>query len=219
MARIYPSLIAANPLYLHNAIERLAPYCAGFHCDIMDNQFVPNLTFGAAVVNAIDAASRKQTWVHLMVNDPINWCKTLTLKADSIVSFHFEATKDIPGIIKSIKEKNWNASLAINPKTAVAEIFPFLNLIDQVLIMSVEPGFSGQRFLEPVLDKVGPLLAHRQKKDLTFNVGMDGGINAENIGMIIKAGVDDLAIASAIFDQPDPVAALKRLDSLSKSTS
>jgi ribulose-phosphate 3-epimerase len=214
MASIYPSLIAANPLYLHETIKKLEPYCAGFHCDVMDNHFVPNLTFGADTVNAIDAATKKPVWVHLMVDNPLDWCKTLSIKANSIVSFHLEATKEINEIIKRIKENNWKASIAINPKTDVAETFTYLSLIDQVLIMSVEPGFSGQRFLEPMIKKVAQLVAQRKKENVHVRIGMDGGITAQNIGSLVKEKVDDLAIASAIFNQPDPIVALQQLSKL-----
>lgn len=211
MASIYPSLIAAHPLNLYDIIKKLEPYCAGFHGDIMDNHFVPNLTFGADTVNAIDAASSKPTWVHLMVDNPLDWCKSLSLKANSIVSFHIESTKRVEDMIKRIKENNWKASIAIKPKTNVAEIFQYLHLIDQVLVMSVEPGFSGQRFLEPMLKKVTLLVNERTKNNSKFLIGLDGGISMQNISSVIRHGAQDLAIASAIFNQPDPIAALQQL--------
>lgn len=211
MASIYPSLIAAHPLSLYDIIKKLEPYCAGFHTDIMDNHFVPNLTFGADTANAIDAATKKPTWVHLMVSNPLDWCKTLSLKADSIVSFHLESTKRVDEMIKRIKENNWKISIAIKPKTNVAETFQYLHLIDQVLVMSVEPGFSGQRFLEPMLKKVTQLVHERKKSNTKFIIGMDGGISLQNIDSVIRHGAEDLAIASAIFNQPDPIAALQQL--------
>ncbi len=211
MTKIYPSLIAADLLRLKEEIRQLQPYCDGFHLDVMDNHFVPNLTFGADIVNAVSAATTKQLWVHLMVDNPISWCNTLTLQAESIVSFHIEATKKAQDIIKQIKENNWRASIAIKPKTPVAAIFPLLNTIDQVLLMSVEPGFSGQQFLPSVVDKIEPLITYRKDHGLSFAIGIDGGINQENIGMLATKGVEDFAVAAAIFDQPDPVAALKKL--------
>ncbi len=211
MIRIYPSLISANLLRLQDEIKLLEPYCDGFHLDIMDNHFVPNLTFGAGIIHAISAITDKQLWVHLMVDDPIQWCDTLQIPAESIFSFHFESTKDIPGIIKRIKEKQWQPSIAIKPETDITLLFPFLNDISQVLLMSVEPGFSGQRFLPSVIEKLEPLLKQRDKHQLSFTIGIDGGIDAENISMLAQRGVHDFAIASAIFDQPDPVAALQTL--------
>ena len=211
MIRIYPSLISANLLRLEEEIKQLEPYCDGFHLDIMDNHFVPNLTFGAGIVNAISKVTNKQLWVHLMVDDPENWCDTLQLPDQTIFSFHFESTKNIGGIIKRIKENNWQPSIAIKPKTDVSELFPILHMIDQVLIMSVKPGFSGQRFLPSAMDALKKLVAHRNEKQLPFVVGMDGGISGENIKTLAQEGAQDFAIASAIFDQADPIAALKRL--------
>ena len=207
MIKIYPSLISGNLLCIEQSIKQLEPYCDGFHLDVMDNHFVPNLTFGADMLNAIAKSSSKKMWVHLMVDDPINWCKTMQLSPGSIVSFHFEATPSPQDVAKCITEKKWVPSLAINPKTAVEEISPLLNNINHVLVMSVEPGFSGQRFLQNVLPKVSEL--KKLKPDLV--IGMDGGINIENIHEIVTAGVQDLAIASAIFASNDPVQAIQSL--------
>ena len=211
MIRIYPSLISANLLNLEHDIKILEPYCAGFHLDIMDNHFVPNLTFGVDMIQAISKATRKQLWVHLMVENPRSWIESLNLPPQTILSFHIEST-DLPlDIIKRIKEKKWLASIAISPKTGVDEIFPFLNLIDQVLVMSVEPGFSGQRFLDATIDKIAPLVAHRDTQGLHFTIGFDGGITPENIGLLVKKGVTDFAAASAIFSNQHPKEALEQL--------
>ena len=207
MVKIYPSLIGGNLLCIEQSIKQLEPYCDGFHLDVMDNHFVPNVTFGADMVNAIAQATNKQLWVHLMVDNPRNWCDTLRLAPGSIVSFHIEAAHDHQSITKCITEKKWIPSIAINPKTPVAKILSLLNSIDHVLVMSVEPGFSGQRFLESVLPKVREL----KKAKPTITIGMDGGINLENIAQIAAAGAQDLAIASGIFGSDDPVAALQAL--------
>ncbi len=211
MIRIYPSLISANLLRLQEEITRLEPYCDGFHLDIMDNHFVPNLTFGADMVHAISEITKKQLWVHLMVDNPESWCDQLQLHDESILSFHFESTKHIPDMVKRIKEKNWQPSIAIKPKTDVRELFPCLNMMNQVLLMSVEPGFSGQQFLPSVVDKIEPLLKYKDEHQLQFSIGMDGGITKQNIGTLAQKGVHDFAVASAIFDQSDPIAALQAL--------
>ncbi len=207
MINLFPSLISGNLLCIEQSIKQLEPYCDGFHLDVMDNHFVPNLTFGADMVNAIAKSSSKKMWVHLMVDDPMNWCTTLHLSAGSIVSFHFESTPQSQEVAKCITEKKWIPSLAINPKTAVAEIAPLLDVVDHVLVMSVEPGFSGQRFLEHVLPKVGEL----KKLKPNLVIGMDGGINLGTIHDVASAGVQDIAIASAIFASDDPVHAIQAL--------
>ncbi len=212
--RIFPSLIGANLINLERDIQRLDSHCDGYHLDIMDNHFVPNLTFGVDVVHAISKATSRQLWIHLMVDNCDSWIARLNLPAGSILSFHPESTKDIAHTINRIKEKKLMASIAIKPKMAAEDIFEFLHLIDQVLVMSVEPGFSGQRFLESVTAKLTSLVQYRQTHELSFSIGMDGGIGADNIGMLAQQGVSDFAIASAIFSQPDPIAALQALKRL-----
>jgi ribulose-phosphate 3-epimerase len=216
MAHIYPSLIAADQLNLAATIKELDPHVIGYHLDIMDNHFVPNLTWGSLVVNAIPHLTIRQLWVHLMVDNPQDWVNILNLPADSIFSFHFEAIGNDIHLIKHIKEKKWKVSVAIKPSTNIDKIFPLLNHIDQVLIMSVEPGFSGQPFISSVTEKIDPLIGYRQTSGLNFSIAMDGGINKNNIKGLTEKGVDDFAIGSAIFGQPDPVAALEELKKLVK---
>ncbi len=210
MVKLFPSLISGNLLCIQESINELEPYCDGFHLDVMDNHFVPNLTFGADMVNAIARTTRKQIWVHLMVDNPIEWCDTLQLAPGSIVSFHIEATKDARQVAECITEKKWVPSIAINPKTAAQEILPLLHTINHVLVMSVHPGFSGQPFLPEALAKVGAL--KKEKSDVI--IGMDGGINRENIQEVVAAGAQDLAIAAAIFKSKDPVQAIRELREL-----
>ena len=213
MVRIYPSLMGADPLNLENEIALLEPYCAGFHLDVMDNHFVPNITWGANTINAI-AQRGKPVWVHLMLEEPDLFYSTLSLPADSIVSFHIESKVDILGLIKIIREKKHKPSLAISPKTALVEIFPFLDVVDQVLVMSVNPGFSGQAFLKGSLDRLIELVSYRENYKSSFRIGVDGGIDITNIKMVNEIGVDDCAIASAIFKQGDSVLALPQLQSV-----
>ena len=210
MISIYPSLMAADPLRLENEIKLLESHCAGFHLDVMDNHFVSNITWGAPTVNAI-ANMSKSVWVHLMVEKPDLFYDTLFLPIDALVSFHIESEVDIFNFIKKIKEKKQKASIVINPKTPVERVVPFLNNIDQVLLMSVEPGFSGQPFLQSSFDRLAELVAYRQKHNGTFRIGLDGGIDTTNIKTLVEMGVDDCAIATAIFKHKDRVTALQQL--------
>ena len=216
MARIYPSLIAADVLNLQNEIKKMEPYCEGYHIDIMDNHFVPNLTWGQMFVSEIDKITAKPLWVQLMVDDPENWVETLSLNANSILSFHFESTQKIKTISDRIKNKNWVPSIAINPKTPVEKIFPFLDVIHHVLIMSVEPGFSGQPFLKEVVKKVDTLVSYVQMSGLKCTVAMDGGVDETNIAMLAQKGVQDFGIGSGIFSKPEKIEALKKLYELAK---
>lgn len=214
MKAIYPSLISADLLHLGKVIDTFNPICDGFHIDIMDNHFVPNLTWGAAFANAISAASKNPTWVHLMVDNPEAWLPNLKLIPGSTLSFHIENSLDKNRIIQSIRGKKLKPSIAISPKTGVEEILPFAHLVDQILIMSVEPGFSGQNFMPEVMAKIAPLILLRSQKKLHFTIAMDGGIDATNIQMLAHKGVDEFAAAKAIFGQTNPVDAYEALKQL-----
>lgn len=211
MIKIFPSLISADLLCIEKTIRELEPHCDGFHVDVMDNHFVPNMTFGPDMVNAIARASSKQIWVHLMVDNPADWCNTLQLKHGSLISFHFEATHEPDHVAKCITEKNWIPSIALSPKTDAQKIFPYLNIINHVLVMSVNPGFSGQRFLPTAIEKVPIILQEAKRIGKEIAIGMDGGINLENIQKIAAADVQDIAVASALFDTANPILAIEEL--------
>jgi len=214
MAAIYPSLMVADQLNLQNEINRLDRYCEGYHIDIMDGHFVPNVTFGPLVVNAIARSTYKKIWVQLLVETPSDWLDQLFLPVDSIVTFHIESEGEKIKTIDRIKKKNWWPSIAINPKTNVDEVFTYLDMVDQVLIMSVAPGFSGQEFLPDMISKVDQLVGYRQTSGLRFRISMDGGIDKNNIVTLKDHGVDDFVIGSGIFKSEDPVERLKELNSL-----
>ena len=198
---------------LKKEIEQLEPYCAGFHIDVMDNTFVPNTTWNVEQVNAL-VKMIKVPWIHLMIENPKVFYEQLFLPAGSFVSFHIELDIDIFEFAKTIREKKHKVSIAIRPKTSLSRIVPFLNITDQILLMSVEPGFSGQQFLSSTFDRLTELVAYRQQHDAHFRIGLDGGITKENIKVLVEQGADDCAIATAIFKEEDHVAALQELQEL-----
>ncbi len=208
---IYPSLISANLLQLGNEIEALESYCDGFHIDVMDYHFVPNLTWGSAFVNAIRNHTTKRLWVHLMMEKTLSFIETIHLAPGDIVSFHIEEKIDFNVAIKSIKAKKMKVSIAIKPKTPLAELFSLLPYIDQVLLMSVEPGFSGQPFLPDSLQRLQDLIEYRKEKSLLFTIGMDGGIDATIIGTLARMGVAEVGVAAGIFGHSNRVRALLEL--------
>jgi len=210
MVRIYPAIMGINVIEVEK-LELLKGSFDSVHIDVMDNIFVPNVTEGAELINDYATKEGFFVWVHLMMKDPMLFYNKCDLPEGSMVSFHIESCEDILGAIKTIKEKKHSASIAISPKTAVEELVPFLNVVDQVLLMSVEPGFSGQSFLKGVLNKLENLVSYKRVSKLEFRIGMDGGINKKNIGELAKKGVDDFAVATALFGQSDPVGALKEL--------
>ena len=172
--KIYPSLISADLLNLETVIKNLEPHCDGFHIDIMDNHFVPNLTWGPMFIKAIAQATEKPLFIHLMIDNPEDFLEKIHIKRASTVSFHIENTKNILQTIKRIKENKWHANIAIKPNTPLDELKPFLNDISSVLLMSVEPGFSGQQFLNSSLDRLKELADYRKKENL--NEGSDNEI-------------------------------------------
>lgn len=213
--QVYPSIINANLLNIQSQLTLLDRHCPGYHIDVMDGYFVPNSTFGVAMVNAIARESTTtHQWVHLMVINPEFYIATMQLLPGSLVTFHFETNIEIKKTSALIKEKKWKASIAISPKTAPEKLFPYLHDFDQVLVMSVEPGFSGQPFLTESVEKVALLNAYRQTAGLQFRIGIDGGVSLANCVQLAQVGVDDFAVASAIFESQDPVDAITRMTAL-----
>ncbi|HBR70950.1 TPA: ribulose-phosphate 3-epimerase [Candidatus Dependentiae bacterium] len=218
MIKLFPSLMSANILELKEEIAKLEPYSDGFHLDIMDFHFVPNLTFGPNVINAIAKASSKAPFVHLMVEYPEKMVDFLQLPENSIIAFHKTSTPKPTNLIKTIHKKGWLASIALDPDESIENVTPILHELDQVLVMSVRPGFAGQEFIPQTLDKVKKLKTYRKKNKLNFRIAIDGGINEKILPEVVKAGADDIAMASAIFKAKDPVKELKKLRKIAKES-
>lgn len=214
MIKIFPSIIEGNILNLESQIKYLEPYCDGFHLDVMDFHFVPNLTFGPIFVNKITQITNKKNFIHLMVDNPEKWLDLLDLKKEDTFCFHVEASKNCKKIIDEIHKKNWSAGIAINPKTSLETIYPFISEIETVLLMSVEPGFSGQKFIPNTLDKIKQLVQYKKDNNLKFSITIDGGVNEKNIAELTKLGVENFAIGSAIFKKNNSLEVLKNFYNL-----
>ena len=208
--KIFPSLISGDLLNLADQIKKLEPHCDGFHIDVMDFHFVPNLTWGPAHVNAIRSVTEKQIWVDLLVDKPDHYLDRMALKSGDIVSVHYESTYPNE-IFNTIKNKGWCASLALDPKTPLEAIEPFMGEIDHVLLMSVIPGFSGQAFIPASIERIKKLNELRTKAGAQFTIGMDGGLDEQTLPQVADYGLDTAGIASGIFNQPNPVEAIKKL--------
>ena len=203
---IYPSLISADILSLRDVLETLDQHVDGYHIDVMDFHFVPNCTMGPVFVNALTQATDKPLHVHLMVDNPEQWLEVLTLREHDVFVFHYEATTQHIQLIDAVKNKGCRVGIAINPQTHPQGVLELIEHIDQVLVMSVEPGFSGQKFMPQVMEKL-PLLTQQS----TCKIAMDGGIGPDNIAMLAERGVTQFGIASAIFDSADPIEVIKDL--------
>ncbi len=211
MFEIWPSLISADLLNLQETLKQLDNHCHGYHLDIMDNHFVPNLTWGAQFMNAIAQNTQKPLWIHLMIENEISFLDSLFVPEGTYITFHIETKTNINTLITDIKQRKWRPSIAVNPKTDISQTFAYLEHIDQLLLMSVNPGFSGQQFIPDVLKKIKPLKDELKKRGLNAKLAMDGGINRSNIGDIANLGIEQFGIASGIFSYPHPTQELYAL--------
>jgi ribulose-phosphate 3-epimerase len=203
--------MAADQLNLEHEIKRFEVYCDGFHIDAMDFHFVPNLTFGITAINQIARATNKQLDVHLMVDEPEELFEQLHLRPKSIVTFHIESAEHPDRLIKKIKHKELLAGIAVSPQTSLAKVNTFLPDIDQVLMMGVEPGFSGQEFIPEVMTKIATIALVKKAKQLPFTIAVDGGITQKNIKELSIKGAQSFHVGSAVFEDEDPLTALEKL--------
>ena len=198
--QISPSILSADFSQLSNEIKRLEDGGADMiHVDVMDGHFVPNLTIGPPVIKSLKKHSSILFDVHLMISPVHKYIKAYADAGADIITIHPEATDDINSSISLIKELNKKVGVSLNPKTRVDVIIEHLNKIDLVLIMSVNPGFGGQKFMPEVLSKIEELKQLRTTKDLNFDIEIDGGINFENSKMAIRAGANILVSGTTIF--------------------
>jgi len=198
--QISPSILSADFSQLANEIKRLEDGGADMiHVDVMDGHFVPNLTIGPPVIKSLKKHSSILFDVHLMISPVHKYIKAYADAGADIITIHPEATDDINLSISLIKELNKKVGVSLNPETKVDIIIEHLDKIDLVLIMSVNPGFGGQKFMPEVLSKIGELKKLRSTKDLDFDIEIDGGINFENSKIAIQAGANILVSGTTIF--------------------
>ena len=198
--QISPSILSADFRQLGNEIKRLEDSGADMiHVDVMDGHFVPNLTIGPPVIKALKKESSILFDVHLMIAPVHKYIEAYSDAGADIITIHPEATVDLAASISKIKELRKKVGVSLNPETKVDIIKDYLNKIDLVLVMSVNPGFGGQKFMPEVLDKVKELKKIQKNKNLDFDIEIDGGINFENSKIAIEAGVNILVSGTTIF--------------------
>jgi len=200
--KISPSILSADFSKLGNEIKDLENAGADFiHIDVMDGHFVPNITIGPQVINKLRKYTSLPFDVHLMISPVHDFIKSFADAGADIITIHPEATKDLVGTIKKIKSYNKKVGVSLNPETSVDQAISVLNLIDLVLVMSVRPGFGGQKFIESSLNKVKVLRKEINNKKLSTLIEIDGGINFDNSRKARKAGVDILVSGTTIFKE------------------
>ena len=200
--KISPSILSADFSKLGNEIKDLENAGADFiHIDVMDGHFVPNITIGPQVINKLRKYTSLPFDVHLMISPVHDFIKSFADAGADIITIHPEATKDLVETIKKIKSYNKKVGVSLNPETSVDQAISVLNLIDLVLVMSVRPGFGGQKFIENSLNKVKVLRKEINNKKLSTLIEIDGGINFDNSRKARKAGVDILVSGTTIFKE------------------
>lgn len=215
MPIIAPSFLASNFLKLGDACTMVNNSEAEwFHLDIMDGRFVPNISFGMPIVEQIRKTTQKICDVHLMIEEPEKYAEAFRAAGADRLTVHFEACRHLHRNVEQIKHLGMKAGVAINPHTPVHFLDDIITDVDMVLVMSVNPGFGGQKFIPHTLTKLQQLKALIQSKKANVLIQVDGGITLENAASIVAAGADVLVAGSTIFHAPDPVkviAALKKL--------
>ncbi len=209
---ISPSMLSADFGHLDRDTQMVDGSAAQWiHMDIMDGVFVPNLSFGFPVMKAIRRATDKFMDTHLMIVEPERYVKRFAEAGANLITVHHEAVADMDACIELIREAGAQAGVSVKPKTPVSVLAPYLHKLDLVLIMSVEPGFGGQSFIEGSTEKVRELRRMIDERGLETLIEIDGGISAENAREMFDAGCNVLVAGNAIFSKPDPAAEIEKM--------
>ena len=212
MAIVSPSILSADFANLENEMKRLEVAGADWaHVDVMDGHFVPNITIGAPVVKALSKVSKLPLDVHLMISDPDFYLDDFIKAGAYVITIHEECDSDVEKTLKRIREAGVKAALSIKPNTPVSALEKYIDLLDMILIMTVEPGFGGQKFIEKCLPKIAEARTLINAKNPSCLLQIDGGVTCENVGVAREAGADVIVAGSSVFGAPDMKAAIEFL--------
>ena len=215
MKLIAPSLLSADFLNLERDIEMVNRSEADwFHCDVMDGRFVPNISYGIPVVQAIKKKAQKPLDVHLMIVEPEKYFEAFAKAGTDILTFHYEACNHIHRAVQQIKNLGLQAGVVLNPHTPVAVLEDIIGDLDLVLLMSVNPGFGGQQFIERTYEKIRKLRLMITKQHATALIEVDGGVNTQNAKSLFEAGANVLVAGNAVFKSENPEETIKLMKNI-----
>ena len=216
MTKVAASILSADFANLHKDCTRLLPAGADvMHFDVMDGHFVPNISYGAPVLTCLHAALPDVFYdVHLMISDPARYAADFAKAGADLITFHLEAVPDtVEEVIAAIRATGCQVGISIRPGTPVEAVFPYLSVVDLILVMSVEPGFGGQKFLPTTPARIAAIRAERARLGCNTLIEVDGGINTVTGPQCIEAGVDWLVAGNSLFRAEDPAAVVRVLHS------
>lgn len=212
MIKISPSILAANFTTLGDEVKKATRAGADLlHIDVMDGHFVPNITFGVPVIKSLRKITDMPFDVHLMIDNPSAMADSFLEAGADILTFHLEVEPEPLALIERIRRAGAKPSISVKPATDVTRLFPYLDRLSMVLIMTVEPGFGGQTLIEDCLKKATALRHEAARRGLTLDIEADGGINAKNAAHVAQSGVNVLVAGSAVFGAADPAQAIRQL--------
>ncbi len=216
MITVSPSVLAADFSKLGEEVKKVEDAGAEYlHLDVMDGIFVPNISFGACVISALRKHSKMVFDVHLMITDPIRYVDDFVKAGADIITIHYESCEDPLAVARYIRSKGVRASVSIKPKTPADVLFSMLGELDMVLVMTVEPGFGGQKLIPDTISKVRELRNYANANGIKIDIEVDGGIGADNLTMLTEAGANVIVAGSSIFKADDPKKAIAQMMEIS----